>query len=142
MRETCTSSLSGGRRAARQALFLQPDCNGPVSHCLLPQWRIAKERLRCDLTGVSVADSDGRDIVQAVNRDALVVRNGNVQRPNQFARVISVVHASFSLSDCAAHEHDHSRSKFWATPMLKREDSGGGTRGIAADAPVFGGRAA
>ena|ERR1700730_2126344 len=81
-------------------------------------------------------------IVQAVNRDALVVRNGNVQRPNQFARVISVVHASFSLSDCAAHEHDHSRSKFWATPMLKREDSGGGTRGIAADAPVFGGRAA
>ena len=32
--------------------------------------------------------------------------------------------------------------KFWATLMFKREESGAGTRGIAADPPVFGRRAA
>ena len=48
--------------------------------CLPAERRIAKERLRPDLARVSIADSNGRDIVEAVDSDGLLTRDRNVQR--------------------------------------------------------------
>ena len=45
-----------------------------VSYCdLLSKRRIAKKRLRRDLASVAVADGESRDIVEAVNRNDLLV---------------------------------------------------------------------
>jgi hypothetical protein len=46
---------------------------------LLAKWGIPDKSLRRDLARVSVADGDGRDIVEAVDRDVFVVRDGDVQ---------------------------------------------------------------
>jgi hypothetical protein len=38
------------------------------------------------------ADCDGRDIVEAVDRDDIVVRNGSVQRPDLVAFIVLLRH--------------------------------------------------
>ena len=49
---------------------------------LLPVGRIPEERLRRDLSGVAVAGGDNRDIIEAVDRYVLVVRDRSGQRPD------------------------------------------------------------
>ena len=46
---------------------------------LLAERRIAEERLRVHFACVPVADGDGRDIIEAVNRDGLLAGDRNVQ---------------------------------------------------------------
>ena len=73
---------------------------------------IAKDfPVRRDLARIAVAGADNRDIIEAVDRDALVVRDRNRQRPDILTIVVYVVYTSSLLSDfCPAQEHDHSRS--------------------------------
>jgi|SRR5450756_537457 len=69
---------------------------------LLAKWGIPDKSLRRDLARVSVADGDGRDIVEAVDRDVFVVRDGDVQRPDLLAFVVYVIHEFLQSDFCAS----------------------------------------
>jgi len=75
--------------------------SGEVGTPLLAVWRIPDERLRRDLARVAVAGGDNRDIVEAVDRDVLVIRDRSGQRPDFLTFVIDDVHLSFLLCDGA-----------------------------------------
>ena len=70
---------------------------------LLPKGRIADEYVRRGFASVAVSDGNNRDIIEAVDGDALVVRDRSGQRPDFLAVIVDVIHASSLLSDlCAA----------------------------------------
>src|ERR1039458_7392871 len=60
---------------------------------LLPVWRIAVEDVGRDLTRVSVAGVDNRDILGSLDSDALVIRHGSGQRTDFIALVVDDIHA-------------------------------------------------
>ena len=66
---------------------------------LLPKGRIADERLRRDLPRVSIASGDNRDIIEAVYRYVLVIRDRSGQRPDFLTLVVDEVHLSCLLCD-------------------------------------------
>ena len=127
-RVSAVGSLANGGPQTNGGIFSTPaerwaaeDCGTPFSHLrrlkqanakiqqpvlLIAERRITEERLRRDLARVSVADGDGRDIVETVDRDAFVIRDRSIQRPDLLALVVNVVHAfSLPFSDlCAAQK--------------------------------------
>jgi hypothetical protein len=69
--------------------------NSLVLCCTLPAllsvWRIPDERLCRDRSCVGVAGADNRDIVDSVDGDARVARNGMGQRSDLFTSIVDDV---------------------------------------------------